>query len=77
MVIGGTRVIYPEKEREITVKLTNAGKSPVLAQSWIDDGNVDSKPDNISVPFLLIPSQPKGKCMESLMHFTSVCEGKA
>ncbi|WP_411704110.1 molecular chaperone [Edaphovirga cremea] len=55
VVIGGTRVIYQEKEREVTVKLTNAGKSPVLAQSWIDDGNVDSKPDNISVPFMLTP----------------------
>ncbi|WP_411703723.1 molecular chaperone [Edaphovirga cremea] len=55
VVIGGTRVIYPEQEREVTVKLTNAGKSAVLVQSWIDDGNVDSKPDTISVPFLLTP----------------------
>jgi chaperone protein EcpD len=55
VVIGGTRVIYPEQEREVTVKLTNAGKSAVLVQSWIDDGNVDSKPDTIRVPFLLTP----------------------
>jgi chaperone protein EcpD len=55
VVIGGTRVIYPEKEREVTVKLTNAGQSAVLVQSWLDDGSVDSKPDNIQVPFSLTP----------------------
>lgn len=55
VVIGGTRVIYPEKEREVTLKLTNAGQSAVLVQSWLDDDNVDSKPDNIQVPFSLTP----------------------
>ncbi|MDR2227367.1 MAG: fimbria/pilus periplasmic chaperone, partial [Providencia sp.] len=55
VVISGTRVIYPEKEREVTVKLSNEGRSPVLVQSWLDRGDVDSKPENINVPFLLTP----------------------
>ncbi|HFI5640950.1 TPA: fimbria/pilus periplasmic chaperone [Raoultella planticola] len=55
VVISGTRVIYPSNEKEVTIKLTNEGKSPVLVQSWIDKGDIDSKPDNINVPFLLTP----------------------
>jgi chaperone protein EcpD len=55
VVIGSTRVIYPENEREVTVKLSNEGKNAVLVQSWIDDGNVSSKPEEISVPFILTP----------------------
>ncbi|WP_241613714.1 fimbria/pilus periplasmic chaperone [Rosenbergiella epipactidis] len=55
VVISGTRVIYPQNEKEVTVKITNAGKSPVLVQSWIDDGDVNSRPDNIKVPFILTP----------------------
>lgn len=55
VVISGTRVIYPENEREVTVKLTNEGQSPVLVQSWLDKGNIDTKPDNINVPFILTP----------------------
>ena len=55
VVISGTRVIYPGNEREVTVKLTNEGQSPVLVQSWLDKGDIDTKPDNINVPFILTP----------------------
>ena len=55
VVISGTRVIFPENEREVTVKLTNEGLSPVLVQSWLDKGDIDTKPDNINVPFILTP----------------------
>ncbi|MEI2628525.1 molecular chaperone [Erwinia aphidicola] len=55
VVIGGTRVIYPAGQKEVTVKLDNVGKSPVLIQSWIDNGDAEAKPDNISVPFILTP----------------------
>ena len=36
VVIGTTRVIYQEKDREVTVRLTNDGKHPALVQAWID-----------------------------------------
>src|SRR5471030_1759277 len=55
IVITGTRVIYPSTEKEVTVKLNNVGVSPVLVQSWIDNGDVNAKPENISVPFILTP----------------------
>ncbi|EBM9948699.1 fimbria/pilus periplasmic chaperone [Salmonella enterica subsp. enterica serovar Give] len=55
VVIGGTRVIYPANEREVTVKLTNEGKAPVLVQSWLDKGDINTSPDNINVPFILTP----------------------
>lgn len=55
IVVNGTRVIYPAKAREISVKMTNMGKRPLLIQSWIDDGDMSAKPENIRVPFVLSP----------------------
>ncbi|VUS94276.1 fimbrial biogenesis chaperone [Klebsiella huaxiensis] len=55
IVVNGTRVIYPGGEREVTVKLSNKGKLPVLAQSWVDNGDVNAKPEKIAVPFILTP----------------------
>jgi len=55
VVITGTRVIYPADAREVSVKLNNKGKRPVLIQSWIDDGDVKAKPETIHVPFVLTP----------------------
>lgn len=55
IVVNGTRVIYPGNEKEVTVKLSNVGKSPVLVQNWIDKGDVDTRPENIQVPFILLP----------------------
>lgn len=55
VVINGTRVIYSGNEKEVTVKLSNKGIHPVLVQSWIDDGDPNALPENISVPFFLTP----------------------
>ncbi|MGL6627385.1 fimbrial biogenesis chaperone [Aeromonas jandaei] len=55
IVINGTRVIYPSNEDEITVQLSNNGKTPVLMQSWIDDGDINANPDAIQVPFVITP----------------------
>lgn len=55
VVISGTRVVYPEKEREVTVKLTNEGDRPSLVQAWVDDGRVNALPDDSKVPFMLTP----------------------
>ncbi|RKU00896.1 molecular chaperone EcpD [Burkholderia sp. Nafp2/4-1b] len=55
VVIGGTRVVYPEKEREVTVKLTNEGDRPSLVHAWIDDGRANALPDDSKVPFMLTP----------------------
>ncbi|MGU3778292.1 fimbria/pilus periplasmic chaperone [Burkholderia metallica] len=55
IVITGTRVVYPEKNREVNVRLTNVEAAPVLVQSWIDDGDSDANPDQVTVPFVLTP----------------------
>lgn len=55
VVITGTRVIFPSNDKEVTVRVSNKGNSPVLIQSWIDDGDTKSTPDNIRVPFVLTP----------------------
>ncbi|MEX1842742.1 fimbria/pilus periplasmic chaperone [Enterobacter cloacae] len=55
VVIGGTRVIYPAEDKEVSVKVNNVGKNPVLIQSWIDNGNTEAKPESIQVPFILTP----------------------
>ncbi|NUU66281.1 molecular chaperone [Enterobacteriaceae bacterium BIT-l23] len=55
IVINGTRVIYPEKSKEVIVQLVNNGDDPSLVQSWIDDGDINSTPETARVPFLLSP----------------------
>lgn len=55
IVINGTRVIYPEKEKEVNVRLTNEGTRPLLVQSWLDKGAAQESPENINVPFIINP----------------------
>ncbi|MCJ1886105.1 fimbria/pilus periplasmic chaperone [Pseudomonas sp. LA21] len=55
IVITGTRVVYDAAQREVTVKLSNDGQSPMLVQSWIDEGNVQATPDTSAAPFMLTP----------------------
>ncbi|HHU0636858.1 TPA: fimbrial biogenesis chaperone [Enterobacter hormaechei subsp. xiangfangensis] len=55
IVITGTRAIYPAGDKEISVKVNNKGKGPVLIQSWIDNGDANASPDTIRVPFIINP----------------------
>jgi len=55
IVITGTRVVYPADSREVTIKINNDGKHPSLVQTWLDKGDVKSRPDQIEVPFVLTP----------------------
>ncbi|HHH1368275.1 TPA: molecular chaperone [Yersinia enterocolitica] len=55
VVISGTRVIYAEKQKEVTVKVNNMGSGPVVLQSWIDSGDVNALPETLKVPFILTP----------------------
>lgn len=55
VIIHGTRVIFPSNEKEVSVRLSNEGQSPGLVQMWMDAGNVDAKPDETKVPFILTP----------------------
>jgi len=55
--ISGTRVIYQESQGEATVHLQHiTGNSPVLLQTWLDDGSAEAKPGAQDLPFLLTPA---------------------
>ena len=49
VIIDGTRVVYPQKAREVTVQLHNTGETPSLVQSWVDEGDKDATPDSLSL----------------------------
>lgn len=55
IVLSGTRVIYKQDDRDITLKMDNRGARPVLTQMWIDDGKDDAQPQNMKVPFMVSP----------------------
>lgn len=55
IVITGTRVIYPEGVNSMAIQLTNNGKDPALVQSWVDNGDFNSTPENANAPFYISP----------------------
>ena len=55
VIINSTRVVYPAKGREVTVRLDNKGQRPALVQVWMDNGDDSATPDKIDVPFILTP----------------------
>ncbi|MCS2158539.1 fimbrial chaperone [Scandinavium sp. H11S7] len=55
VVISGTRVIYQQKNKDITVRLDNKGNKPLLVQSWLDDGREGVNPQEMNVPFVITP----------------------
>ncbi|MEN8511904.1 fimbria/pilus periplasmic chaperone [Burkholderia sp. RS02] len=56
LLLDGTRVIFPERARDVTVRMENSGSEPVLAQSWIDDGRADVPPEQMRTPFVVAPT---------------------
>ena len=55
IVISGTRVIYPEAAKDVTVNLENRGNKPLLVQSWLDDGRDNVDPQELKLPFIITP----------------------
>ncbi|KWB69839.1 hypothetical protein WL40_12565 [Burkholderia ubonensis] len=55
VVLGGTRVVYPSQNREVSVRVMNEGKHAALVQAWLDLGDPQAKPEDIEVPFTLMP----------------------
>ncbi|MHB9834949.1 fimbria/pilus periplasmic chaperone [Paraburkholderia terrae] len=55
VTIGGTRVVYPLDQREVSVKLTNDSSNPSLVQVWLDSGDANAKPDESKAPFVITP----------------------
>lgn len=55
IVISGTRVIYPQSSKDVTVKMENRGTKPLLVQSWLDDGRDTFNPQELKLPFIVTP----------------------
>ncbi|MBO3277028.1 fimbrial biogenesis chaperone [Pseudomonas schmalbachii] len=51
-----TRVIVPEGVREVSLLLANVNEYPVVTQTWIDDGSLDSTPDKAVAPLMPLPA---------------------
>lgn len=55
VVIAATRVIYNAADKEVTLKLSNAGAQPALTQVWLDKGDPQAPPSSVEVPFVVTP----------------------
>ncbi len=55
MNVNTTRVVFAHGVQQKTVRLANDGDTPMLVQSWIDDGNPYSTPDNAHPAFVVLP----------------------
>ena len=60
VVMGGTRVVYPQGQKEVSFSVTNREKkTPYLIQSWVDKSAANAAPPFIVTPplFRLDPEQ--------------------
>lgn len=55
VVINNTRIIYPQNDKEVTVRLESKNQAPVLVQAWLDNGDEHSTPDATAIPFIATP----------------------
>ncbi len=55
IVISGTRVIYPQSAKDVTVNMENRGNKPLLVQTWLDDGRDTTNPQELKLPFIVTP----------------------
>lgn len=55
VIINGTRFIYPADSKEITVQFNNQGDKPAVMQTWMDVGDPNESPENITTPFTITP----------------------
>lgn len=55
VVVNQTRVIYPSSAKFVSVQLVNQSDKTHLVQTWIDDGNETASPEQIKVPFSVMP----------------------
>ena len=72
LVLEGTRIVYPEKAKDVSIRVRNPGSYPILAQSWLDDGRPDLSPEVMVVPFIVSPAltrvEPDGSALLRVFH---------
>ncbi|MDN5399057.1 MAG: molecular chaperone [Pseudomonas sp.] len=55
VIINSTRVVYPQNDKEVTVRLESKNQAPVLVQTWLDNGDEQSTPQVGGIPFVVTP----------------------
>jgi len=56
VIIEGTRQIYPQQRREITIRVNNTDKHlPRLVKAWLSERDDNKEPEHSNVPFTLSP----------------------
>ncbi len=56
VTVMGTRIIYPEYAKSVSIQLNNVGEQPALVQAWLDQGNPKEIPESDVIPFILTPT---------------------
>ncbi|MGK8662183.1 fimbrial biogenesis chaperone [Serratia marcescens] len=56
IIASATRVIFREGETEKTLMLLNTNGYPIVAQTWVDNGDVNAAPELSRAPFVTLPS---------------------
>ncbi|SPY76170.1 molecular chaperone [Providencia rustigianii] len=59
VIIGGTRVIYPEGKKDVSISVENPDNVPYLIQSWIANANEGKQTDFTITPPLFRLNQEK------------------
>lgn len=50
-----TRVIFPAGSNEVSVRVVNVNPYPVMVQTWVDDGSLESTPDKSISSLMSLP----------------------
>ncbi|MCE4056853.1 fimbrial biogenesis chaperone [Pseudomonas sp. Au-Pse12] len=56
LLASATRIVYPVGGREQVLEVSNTGATPVLVQSWVDDGQANAAPEDSPSPFVVLPA---------------------
>lgn len=51
-----TRIIFPQSMTEVSLQLANLNDYPVVMQTWVDNGDLDSSPSTTQAPIIPLPS---------------------
>lgn len=56
IIASATRVVFHEGDTEKTLMLVNTNNYPIVAQTWVDNGDVNAAPELSHAPFISLPS---------------------
>ena len=58
IIISGTRIIYNADKKDVNVRLENKGNRPLLIQNWLDTGDDNADPSQITMALKTAEAEP-------------------